>query len=66
MRDSSEVKDLAHIRKNNQNKFAIAHWNIISLGNKFELLFYSMPFFSHNLASAHWFGYAIAEKSIAK
>ena len=38
MKDSGEVKDLAHFRKCNQNKLVIAHININSLRNKFELL----------------------------
>ena len=38
MRDSNEGKDLAHFRRCNQNKFVIAHVNINSLRNKFELL----------------------------
>ena len=37
-KDSGEVKDLAHFRKCNQNKLVIAHININSLRNKFELL----------------------------
>ena len=38
MKDSGEVKDLAYFRKCNQNKLVIAHMNINSLRNKFELL----------------------------
>ena len=38
MRDSSEVKDLVHFRKCNQNKLVIAHLNMNSPGNKLELL----------------------------
>ena len=38
MRDSGEGKDLPHFRKCNQNKLVIAHININSLKNKFELL----------------------------
>ena len=38
MKDSGEVKDLAYFRKCNQNKLVIAHININSLRNKFELL----------------------------
>ena len=38
MTDSGEVKDLTHVRKCNENKLDIAHLNINSLRNKFELL----------------------------
>ena len=38
MKDFGEVKDLVHSRKCNQNKLVIAHININSLRNKFELL----------------------------
>ena len=38
MRDSGEGKNLAPFRKFNQNKLVIAHININSLRNKFELL----------------------------
>ena len=38
IKDSGEVKDLAHFRKCNQKKIVIAHININSLRNKFELL----------------------------
>ena len=38
MRDSGEGKDLPHFRKYNQNKLVIAHININSFKNKFELL----------------------------
>ena len=38
MKDFGEVKDLVHFRKCNQNKLVIAHININSLRNKFELL----------------------------
>ena len=38
MKDSGEVKDLTHFRRSNQNKLVIAHININSLRNKFELL----------------------------
>ena len=38
MRDSGEVKDLVYFRKYIQNKSVIAHLNINSSGNKFELL----------------------------
>ena len=38
MREYDEVKDLAHFRKDNQNKLIIAHLEIISLRNKCEML----------------------------
>ena len=38
MRDPGEGMDLAYFRKCNQNKLVIAHINIGSLRNKFELL----------------------------
>ena len=38
MRDSGEGNDLPYSRKCNQNKFVMAHININSFKNKFELL----------------------------
>ena len=38
IRDSGEVKGLAHFKKYSQNKLVIVHLNISSLRNKFELL----------------------------
>lgn len=38
MRDSWEIKDLAHLRKYYQNKLIIAYLNINFLINKFELI----------------------------
>ena len=38
MRDSGECKDLAHLRKFNQNKLVVAHIKINSLRKKFDFL----------------------------
>ena len=38
MRDSGECKDLAHLRKFNQNKLVVAHIKINSLRKKFDVL----------------------------